>query len=392
MSGNSDSLFDSVGWDIGEALRPGDVLTKGWIIHRIERLETGTRFAITTSPVPLRFVVEGRRAGSVYQARTEHLGVWVDSVDGNDDQHLHEALAQEIAQRVRTFAGQHRAERPSAAPRPRGLKPVFYLVPGHLGDPDDLSMRAVHVLASVPIIFVENEKAAHVRELLARFKLRPVEGPGAPEIVELTHDGHHETRALERWRTAVAAGLDTCLFGANEGIPGFCDPGKTLVIAASRMAEAVDVRTVGGSSVLGHALMRVPSGFGPFEFGGLLYTQADAEQLADALVLGRLPFVLFSQGFAVRAHLPWLLQRCRLLRGTVHILCAFTSDEERAYTEDAARFVPPDCQTLLDHQAAVVVIERGHTGNRAAGALIERIVAGVRDVLASRSRKGSTRR
>ena len=348
----------TVGWLIERALRSGDVLPDGWVIHRVERLENGSRFVVTTSRGLLRVVVELPRAGCSYHATTGELGIWVGSADDPDNLPLQRSVARIVADRLHAVERGGEAEMPTAGRQPADSStPILFLVPGHLGDPDDLSLRALQVMASVPIIFVENGKTDEVRALLTRFNLRPREGPGAPEIVEVSDDRHQQQAVMERWRAAVAAGLDTCLFGGNEGIPGFCDPGKVLVTAATEMGDAVRIRSVGGSSALGHALMRAPVHIREFEFGGLIHSDADAERLAATLAEGRRPLVAFSHGFAVRAFLPRLLEHSGVRSGTIHLLCSFTNDDEHADAIAAASFVPPGPDALPDHQAVVVVVE-----------------------------------
>ena len=358
-------------WLIGRALQPGE-LGSGWVIHRVERLEGGSRFAVTSSLGPLRVVVELPREGSRYHAQTERLGIWVDSSDDPATHRLRGEIAHAIADRIRTVeqGGDYGLPSSDQAPKPLA-KPTLYLAPGHLGDPDDLSVRALQVLASVPFIFVEGGKSDEVRALLTRFKLRPATGPGAPEIVELDDDRARGSTALGRWRQAVAAGLDTCLFGSNEGIPGFCDPGKVLVMAATEMRDAVQVRSVGGSSALGHALMRVPSRLEAFEFWGLLHSRADAARLRAALRRFRVPLVMFSHGASMREHLPGAISRSGFRRGAIHVLAAFTGDEEQVHSLTASRFIPPSADVLRDYQPVVIVIEAdwmrkepGHTAIR----------------------------
>lgn len=372
-----------VTWLVGRALQTGDV-GSGWVIHRVERLEGGSRFAVATSLVPLRVVVEIPREGSRYHAQTERLGIWVEAGDPATHR-LHQEITRIIADRIRNVErGGEYGWSTSRRPPEKSAKPMLYLVPGHLGDPDDLSIRALQVLTSVPMIFVESGKTDEVRALLVRFKLRPADGPGAPEIVELDDDGRPST-AVERWRHAVAAGLDTCLFGSNEGIPGFCDPGKALVMAAAEMADTVQVRSVGGSSALGHALMRVPSRLQAFEFWGLLHSRSDAGRLRAAIRRFRVPLVVFSHGASVREYLPGAIHQSGLRRGTIHLLAAFTGDEEQVHALSASTFVPPSAEVLRDYQPVVIVIEADRMRRDPGNTPIHRFIAWARKTLTRRS-------
>jgi 16S rRNA C1402 (ribose-2'-O) methylase RsmI len=353
MADDPSSAADTIGRLVRNTLRSGDTLSGGWVIHDVERLENGTRFAVTTSPAPVRLIVEVPRPGNIYAAQTADFGIWVDA--SGRDGHVHAPLCRELAARLTAPAARRGAESLGVTARAPGRTPTLFLAPGHLGDPEDISIRTLQVLASVSVIFVEREKANEVRALLARFADQFADGSGRAEIVEI--DDPDETRALAHWKASVAAGLDTCLFGANEGIPAFCDPGKRIVIAAAQMGDAVTVRCVGGSSVLGHALMRVPVRFDSFEFGGKLYSEADAREVSAAPMTKRLPLVMFSQGNAVRAHLPEVLKRRGVSRGTVHLLVALTSNDEQCLAIDIATYTPPGVDALPDHRATVVIID-----------------------------------
>jgi len=63
---------------------------------------------------------------------------------------------------------------------------------------------------------------------------------------------------------------DSCLFGADEGLPGFSDPGKSLLAAAAALGARLRVCTIAGPSALAMALLRIPLNLDHFMFLGVL--------------------------------------------------------------------------------------------------------------------------
>ncbi len=141
--------------------------------------------------------------------------------------------------------------------------PILFLVPGVIGNPADLSVRAIDVLRRVPVLFIEPGKESITAELLA-FHGVAVDGK---RIVPLPDDAGEVARQLEG---VVAEDEDACLFGADEGLPGVSDPGKSLLTSASRLGDRLQVRTLGGPSVLAMALLRTPLELDRFIFLGIL--------------------------------------------------------------------------------------------------------------------------
>ena len=367
-----------VAWLVSRALPPGDV-GNGWVVHRVERLEGGSRFAVITSPTPLRVIVEVPRAGNRYHAQSERLGIWVDAAGDSTMHRRDQEIARVIADRIRDVERTGASQVPTTKlSREPSTKPTLYLTPGHLGDPDDLSLRALQVLAAVPLIFVAKGKTEEVRALLVRFNLRPAAGPDAPEIVELDDDDARRAIAVERWRQAVASGLDACVFGNHECISGFANPGKALVMAAAEMRDAVRVQSVGGASALGQALMRLPSRLEAFEFCGLLHDQSDANRLRESLLRFRVPLVAFSHGAAVREYLPRIIWNTRLRRGVIHLLTASTDDDEQMHVVTAPSFVVPSADVLREHAPVVIVIEADWMRKDPKSTRIQRVLAWMR--------------
>ena len=226
-------------------------------------------------------------------------------------------------------------------------KPTLFLVPGVLCDPADLSVRAVELLRRVPNIIVEKEKEHVSRDILSHHGIdaaskRFFEVP--PPEAALRAIGH-----------MISADEDACLFGADEGLPGFCDPGKEMLEAAEAESERVQVRCVGGTSALAMALMRLPIPINRFVFQGT--TAPDSidrarEELQKGYELPKIFFLTYdvpgTGRRAVEVFLP--------LGAEVLIACNLTGDDEWV-----ARYrpgMPHPTHPPLDSTARAVLVIR----------------------------------
>lgn len=122
------------------------------------------------------------------------------------------------------------------------------LAPGHLGEPRDLSLRVIEALPTADLVLLERGSGHGFRHILKRLDL-----PERPTL-ELPDMGMDEATS-----GAILGMLDrggTCLlFGVDEGIPAYADPGGEVVLLVRRQRPAVPIRSLGGSSVVGAALL-----------------------------------------------------------------------------------------------------------------------------------------
>lgn len=123
------------------------------------------------------------------------------------------------------------------------------LGPGHLGNPNDLSLRVVAALRSAALVVVE-EGSDHALEITLRALSLP-----APTTAALPSSGALAPEVAARVFATLDHGGDVLLFGVEEGIPGYADPGATLVLAVRRQRPEVAIQSLGGSSVIGAALL-----------------------------------------------------------------------------------------------------------------------------------------
>ena len=243
--------------------------------------------------------------------------------------------------------------------------PALYLVPGHLGNPKDISLRGFGVLAGVHNIFLEEGTLEVARVVLQELDL----DPASKRWIELPDKdlGRGEPEAVELFRELVGRGEAACLFGGCEGTPAFNDPGSGLVREADRLG--VPVRSVGGPSALNMALMRVEENLGGgFLFLGRLESGAHVDVIVDRVhsaprsgPLGELPFVVFAFGRECRSRLPDLLGRIEWSKAW--ILAELTTDRETVYPLLPPR--PAGFDALADGAPVVVIVFRPAPANPA---------------------------
>lgn len=152
----------------------------------------------------------------------------------------------------------------------------LYVVATPIGNLDDLTRRAEHVLKSVQIIAAEDTR--RTAGLLAHI------GHRAPELISL-HDHNEHTRS-QAVLARMLAGDDVALV-SDAGTPLINDPGYELVqLAAQHGVVAVPVP---GASSITAALSVCPFPCQTFTYLGFLAPKQKARrrQLADALSSGQ---------------------------------------------------------------------------------------------------------
>lgn len=142
--------------------------------------------------------------------------------------------------------------------RPRNGAGVLYLVPTPIGNLEDVTLRALRILAEVDWIAAEDTRRTRV--------LLTAHGIDAPLR---SHHAHNEHRETPRLVQALLEGRSGALV-TDAGTPGISDPGFLLARAA-RVAGVRVVVLPGASSVLTALLA---SGFPPEPFLFLGYVPA----------------------------------------------------------------------------------------------------------------------
>jgi len=121
----------------------------------------------------------------------------------------------------------------------------LYLVPTPIGNLEDITLRAIHVLRSVDLILAEDTRTTS-------FLLHHLE-------IEKPLRSHHkfnEPATAQLFSETIAAGRDVSLV-SDAGTPGICGPGFLLVRTC--VEQGIEVETLPGATALIPAL--VNSGF-----------------------------------------------------------------------------------------------------------------------------------
>lgn len=201
----------------------------------------------------------------------------------------------------------------------------FWVIPGHIGNPLDMSIRSLRVLQTIELMFIEEGAIDDVRRVFERFSLGPL-----PRIVQVREDEADIERQL---RTGIAGGLTMALFGAGEGAPGICDPGWMVLAALRRVGPDIQVRSTSGGSALTTAMMHLVQPNSTFIFLGLFKWDSGHVTLLDALryigpLSRELPLVCFATGGELQREWSRLCRACTGLNGRLSLFRNLTRPDE----------------------------------------------------------------
>ncbi|MEM1156748.1 MAG: 16S rRNA (cytidine(1402)-2'-O)-methyltransferase [Verrucomicrobiota bacterium] len=153
------------------------------------------------------------------------------------------------------------------------MKGKLYVVGTPIGNLEDISARALHVLREVDWIAAEDTR--HTGILLQRYGIR---------VPQLSYHKFNEAQRQEELTSKLEAGGHVALV-SDAGMPGVSDPGERI-IQVCRQRE-IPVEVVPGPSAVIHAL--VASGFPmtPFYFGGFIPVKSGGRSRVVAEALQR---------------------------------------------------------------------------------------------------------
>lgn len=117
----------------------------------------------------------------------------------------------------------------------------LYIVPTPVGNLDDMSIRAVHVLRDAELILAEDTRTSSV--LLKHFDIH-----GRLE----SHHKFNEHKTCDIIKERILQGLNVALI-SDAGTPGISDPGFLLVRTC--VAEGIEVQTLPGATACIPALV-----------------------------------------------------------------------------------------------------------------------------------------
>ncbi|MEC7948985.1 MAG: hypothetical protein VX265_15560 [Myxococcota bacterium] len=201
----------------------------------------------------------------------------------------------------------------------------LWLLPGHIGNPLDLSIRTLRVLKCVDLVLVETGSEAGVDALFEMFALGPT-----PELLAIDED---EDILLMQLKAALDSGRSVALFGAEEGVPGLCDPGWMVMRAVGRLEPSPVVRTASAGSSLTTALMHADQRSDAFLFVGLFQTATGRRPFLAAV--GRLApwsrhraVVGLAEGRELQMHWADLARASRCLGGRLTLMANLSRPRE----------------------------------------------------------------
>ena len=286
------------------------------------------RVAVQGSPIEV--VVSPVEAGRPSYRTTARFGVRYGKSGTDDAEATRRLMDWFVARVLENEPGVSVPEPGSATPEPvpasvPGIPAgaCLYLVPGHLGNTHDVSIRGRAVLSQVSHILVEHGMVDFARDILAGLGL----DASSKTFLEVPIEPDADADVRRAFADLAARGEPACLFGVTEGTPAFFDPGSGLIAEATRLR--VPVRSIGGSSSLGIALMRLEIDPHSFLFLGRIEFAADIPAFAArAAALPDVTYVLFGDGRGCRELLPDLLDRIPWQAGW--ILADLTTDREAA--------------------------------------------------------------
>jgi 16S rRNA (cytidine1402-2'-O)-methyltransferase len=171
---------------------------------------------------------------------------------------------------------------------------VLYLVGTPIGNVEDLSPRALHILGAVTLVAAEDTR--HTQGLLERFSLRrPM----------LSYHDHNKDGRTPELIARLTAG-DSVAVVSDAGSPGISDPAYTLVRAA--VAAGVSVVPVPGPSSAVCALEVSGLPTDRFAFEGFLPRRAGRRRTRiEELRTDRRTLIFFESPHRLRAALADLL-------------------------------------------------------------------------------------
>lgn len=158
---------------------------------------------------------------------------------------------------------------------------TLYLVATPIGNLEDITARAVRVLAEVDLIACEDTR--HTRVLLNHYQI---------EAKTVSYHEHNEQVRADELCEMIEAGVSIAVV-SDAGTPGINDPGYRVVRAA--IARGLRVVPVPGASAFVAALVASGLPTDEFFFGGFLPARAHARRARLAEVRGLRATLIFYE-------------------------------------------------------------------------------------------------
>lgn len=158
---------------------------------------------------------------------------------------------------------------------------TLYLVPTPIGNLDDMTMRAVHVLADADLIAAEDTR--HTKMLLNHFHI---------DTREISFHEHNTEQRIPELVDKLESGM-TIAQCSDAGMPSISDPGKELVAAA--IAHHIPVVPLPGANAGLTALIASGLAPQPFYFYGFLERKPQQQEKELAVLVNRPETMIFYE-------------------------------------------------------------------------------------------------
>ena len=173
-----------------------------------------------------------------------------------------------------------------------------------IGNLEDISLRALHVLSEVDVIFCEDTRVTG-KLIKSRFDLSN-RGSSIPTKSE---SGHYKLKIFNAHsRMPDLSVYENIAYVTDAGTPGLSDPGARLVELARR--EGINVAVVPGPSALTSLISISGQETKEFTFLGFLPHKKGRETLLKEIALSKRPVVVYESSHRIIKLLEKLASLC----------------------------------------------------------------------------------
>lgn len=220
--------------------------------------------------------------------------------------------------------------------------PTVYLIPTPIGNMEDITVRAIHTLEKVEVIFSEDTRVTGL--LLHHF--------GIKKKLISSHnynESKNETKILSYLKDGFDVGIVT-----DRGTPIISDPGYELVKIA--IQNGYNVVALPGATALVPALITSGLNPSPFLFYGFLNSKA-SKQEKELQKLEKLPFTLIF--YEAPHRLIDTLNRIKQILGNRRI--SISREISKKFEEIYRGTIEGILQEVIDIKGEIVIIVEGCT-------------------------------
>ncbi|MFA7103024.1 MAG: 16S rRNA (cytidine(1402)-2'-O)-methyltransferase [Bacteroidales bacterium] len=172
----------------------------------------------------------------------------------------------------------------------------LYIVPSPIGNLEDITLRALHILQEASIVLSEDTRVS--KKLLSHYQIQKTCIP---------HHQFNEHKQLQHFIELIQQHPSVALL-SDAGTPGISDPGYLLIRAC--IQENIDIECLPGATAFVPAL--VLSGFpcDRFYFYGFLPHKKGRQSILARLAQLKETFILYESPYRLLKTLEMLIEHC----------------------------------------------------------------------------------